>query len=95
MNENKLESLFDAARKEAAPMLPPDFAADVLRAVRRAPVPCASAPFSLCEQLNFLFPRLALVLAAVIILCAVGNFMLPGADDEMVSAEQNFGLEDL
>ncbi len=95
MNENKLKKLFTAARKETAPAPPPDFANDVLRAARREPVTQAARPFSIFEQLNFLFPRLALAAAALIVLCAIGNFMLPGADDEMVSAEQNLSLEDL
>lgn len=95
MNENKLKRLFEAARKETAPMVPTDFADGVLRAVRHEPTPRASAPFSIFEQLNYLFPRLALAAAAVIVLCTIGNFLLPGADDEMVSADQNLSLEDL
>ena len=95
MNENKLKRLFDSARKEPAPAVPPDFAEGVLRAVRREPAARASAPFPIFDQLNFLFPRLAAAAAVVIVLCAIGNLMLPGADDEMVSAEQNLSLEDL
>ena len=37
MNESKLKQLFESARKETAPAPPPDFAADVLRAVHREP----------------------------------------------------------
>jgi hypothetical protein len=95
MNENKLKRLFDSARKETAPAVPPDFAAGVLRAVRREPGPRAVAPFSIFDQLNYLFPRLALAAVVVILLCALGNLLLPGADAEMVSADQNLSLEDL
>ena len=95
MTGKKLNHLFDHARKKTAPMVPPDFAEGVLRAIRLEPTPRASAPFSIFDQLNFLFPRLALAAAAVIVLCAIGNFILPGADDEIVTADQNMNLEDL
>ena len=95
MTEKKLNHLFEQARNESAPPVPPDFAAGVLRAVRREPSPRAPAPASIFDQLNFLFPRLALAAAAVIVLCVLGNCLLPAADDEIVSADQNMNLEDL
>lgn len=90
-----MQRLFDLARQETAPEAPPEFAEGVLRDVRREPGPRASASFPMFEQLNFLFPRLALAAAVVIVLCAIGNFLLPGADDEMVSADPTMSLEDL
>ena len=74
MNEKKIKQLFTAARNEAAPLPPPDFAADVLRAVRREPAAAAAPATSLFDQLNFLFPRFALAAAAVIVLCVAADF---------------------
>ena len=74
MNEEKIKQLFTAARSEAAPLPPADFAADVLRTVRREPPVVAAQSTSLFDQLNFLFPRLALAAAVVIGLCVVANF---------------------
>ncbi len=76
MNENKLKRLFAAARNESAPAAPEDFAADVLRAVRREPPPDRITFFG---QLNFLFPRFALAAAAVIVLCVAADFGLTAA----------------
>ena len=69
MNEKKIKQLFTAARTEAAPLPPASFAADVLRAVRRAPIVAAPPVASLFDQLNFLFPRFALAAVLVIGLC--------------------------
>ena len=74
MNEKKLNQLFASARNEAAPPPPADFAADVLRAVHREPTVAAPPAASLFDQLNFLFPRLALAAAVVIGLCVAADF---------------------
>ena len=74
MNEKKLKQLFTAARNGTAPVPPPDFAADVLRAVRRAPRENLTRADSVFAQLNFLFPRLALAAAVVIGLCVAADF---------------------
>ncbi len=74
MNEKKIKQLFTVARNEAAPLLPADFAADVLRAVCHEPKVAALPAVSPFDQLNFLFPRLALAAAAVIVLCVAADF---------------------
>ena len=79
MNEKKLKQLFASARKEVAPAVSPDFAGDVLRAVRREPVPGPAESFSVWEHLNALFPRLALAAAAVIVLCVAADWGLTAA----------------
>lgn len=79
MNENKLKQLFEPARKETAPVPPPDFAADVLRAIRREPPASLKKQFSIFDQLNLLFPRIALAAAAVVILCVTADFALTAA----------------
>ncbi|MDR3458190.1 MAG: hypothetical protein P4N60_12140 [Verrucomicrobiae bacterium] len=79
MNEKKLKRLFEAARKEAAPVPPADFAADVLRALPRGPVAEAAEANSVFDQLNRLFPRLALAAAAIILLCVAADYGLTSA----------------
>jgi hypothetical protein len=102
MNEKKLKQLFAAARNETAPAAAPDFAGDVLRAVRREPVPAPAESFSVWEHLNALFPRLALVAAAVIVLCVAADWGLtaagvPGIGDgaAQVTSQFLFNSEDL
>jgi hypothetical protein len=102
MNEEKLKKLFAAAHTESAPEPPQDFPADVLRAIHREP---QSAPepqtFSLFDQLNFLFPRIALTAVAVIVLCVAADYGLTAAgvpelgdEAEQVSAQQFFAPDD-
>ena len=74
MNEKKIKQLFTAARSETAPLPPTAFAADVLRAVHREPTVSATPAASLFDQLNYLFPRLALAAAVVIGLCVAADF---------------------
>jgi len=86
MNKRKLDQLFKFARREPAPAPPADFAADVLRAVRREPRAAVPSTLSIFDQLNRLFPRIALASAAVIILCVALDFGLtasgmPGLSD--------------
>ena len=78
MNDKKLKQLFDSERNEVAPAPSAEFAADVLRAVRREP-PLQPESFSIFDQLNFLFPRLALAAAVVIVLCVAADFGLTAA----------------
>lgn len=73
MNEKKINQLFTSARNEAAPLPPADFATDVLRAVRCEPVLSAPPAASLFDQLNYLFPRLALAAVVVIGLCVAAD----------------------
>jgi len=76
---HKLKQLFAAARNEAAPLPAQEFAAAVLRAVRREPAPPAGETFSLGDQLNRLFPRVVPAAAAVILLCVAADYGLTTA----------------
>lgn len=69
MKPKTLNRLFAAARNEMPPESPADFAAGVLRVVRREPPREAVTLPSVWAQLNALFPRVALAAAALIILC--------------------------
>ena len=76
MNGQKLKKLFAAARRETAPAPPADFAADVLRAIRREK-PVSSPPtISVFDQLNRLFPKLVCAAAAVIVLGIAADYAL-------------------
>ena len=79
MNARKWKQLFDAARKKAAPVPPPDFAAGVLRAIRSERRPANAATLSLADQLNLLFPRLAWAAAAIITLSVAADWALTAA----------------
>jgi len=79
MNEKKLKQLFESALKESAPVPPPDFAAGVLRAAHRETPARLKEQFSIFDQLNLLFPRIALAAAAVVILCVTADFGLTAA----------------
>jgi hypothetical protein len=77
MNERKLKMLFAAARKEISPAPPEDFAGDVLRAIRNeSKIPEA---YSIFDQLNLLFPRIALTAVAIILLCLAADYGLTAA----------------
>jgi hypothetical protein len=76
MNERKLNQLFDAARKERAPVPPEGFDQAVLQSVRRDPPSAARPPLSLLDQLNLLFPRLALAAAAIVLMCVAGELAI-------------------
>jgi hypothetical protein len=79
MNKRKLNRLFELARNEPAPVPPEDFAADVLRAIHREPQDTVRRTLSVFDQLNLLFPRIALAAAAVIVLCVAADFGLTAA----------------
>jgi len=102
MNDNKLNRLFAAARKHPAPVPAPDFAADVLRAVRREPAVAAGEPLAIFDQLNRLFPRLALAAAALIVVSLATDYGLTatdwpdlGAGVAQVSSQLLFNPEEL
>ncbi|HEX4350670.1 MAG TPA: hypothetical protein VH251_09785 [Verrucomicrobiae bacterium] len=102
MNDKKLKRLFALARNEAAPAPSPDFAEEVLRAVRREPQPVAAESISIWEHLNALFPRLALASAVVIVLCVAVDWGLtaagvPGISDgaTQLTSQFLFNSEDL
>lgn len=79
MNHRKLNQLLAAARRETAPAPPAEFAADVLRAIRREPPVAAPDILSVFDQLNLWFPRLALAASAVIVLCVAADYGLTAA----------------
>jgi hypothetical protein len=97
MNADKIKKLFAAARNETAPLPSANFADGVLRAVRREPPTTARASVSIFDQLNVLFPRLALAAAAVIVLCIAADFGftsagLPELDDGAAQLSAQFDL---
>jgi len=64
----RIDRLFAMARSEPAQEPPPGFASRVIRALPDRALSNAPTP-SLWDQLNALFPRLALVSALVMALC--------------------------
>ncbi|MFZ0829120.1 MAG: hypothetical protein WAO02_17035 [Verrucomicrobiia bacterium] len=66
MNERKWKQLVAAARNEPAPAPSEAFEMNVLRAIRREEPAALPGPFSIFDQLNLLFPRLAWAAAAII-----------------------------
>jgi hypothetical protein len=71
MNDRKLKKLFELTRGET-PSAPPDgFDSRVMFVLRREPR--AGAP-SLWDQLEQLFPRLAVAMVLVIGICVAGDF---------------------
>jgi hypothetical protein len=79
MNHRKLKKLFASARPETAPVPSEDFAADVLRAIRREGPATAPETISIFDQLNHWFPRLAMAASAVIMLCVAADYGLTAA----------------
>ena len=80
MSGKKLQQLFQAARQSAAPEPSAGFAEEVVDAIRREPPsPPRGAP-SLFDELNALFPRLALATLAVMALGVAANLALGTAD---------------
>ena len=79
MNERKWKQLFAAARHEAAPAPSADFEAGVLRAIRGERRTVPPETFSIFDQLNLLFPRLAWAAAAIIALSVVADWGLTAA----------------
>lgn len=73
MNPHKLQKLFDSAKREPAPKAEPGFDQQVMSAIRQE-IPARAA--SLAEQLNALFPRLAVAAATVILLCLAADWAL-------------------
>lgn len=76
MTGKKLNQLFQAARQDAAPEPPAGFADDVVRAIRREPPPARPGELALFDQLNAMFPRMALAALAVMVLGIAANLAL-------------------
>ncbi len=79
MNDKKLKQLFAAAHRQAAPTPPADFAGDVLRAIHNSPPPTTSAMPSLFDQLDALFPRIAVGALAIMALGVATDYGLSAA----------------
>jgi hypothetical protein len=79
MNGQKLKKLFDTARNQATPVPSADFIAGVLRAVRLEKTVPSARTFSIFDQLNLLFPKLALAATVVIVLGVAADFGLTAA----------------
>jgi hypothetical protein len=101
MNEKKLSHLFAAARRSPAPDSSPEFAAAVLRAVRRLPPERRPAAVSIFDQLNAWFPRVALAAAALIVLCVAVELgdttTTPSSGDDSTAepSQAFFNVEDI
>jgi len=98
MDENKLTRLFAAARNESAPAPPDGFAAEFLRLLGRELRSGPSATASLWDQLDALFPRLALAAAVVIVLCLAADWGvtaagLPGISDGTAQVATQYFLD--
>lgn len=75
MNDKNLNQLFGAARREP-PVAPTEgFELLVMQQISRHPT---RAELSISDVLGMWFPRLAMVAAAVIALCVVGDFVSSG-----------------
>jgi len=71
MNDRKLQKLFDLTRGETPPAPPEGFDSRVMAALRRESR--AGAP-SLWDQLEHLFPRLAVATVLIIGICVAVDF---------------------
>jgi hypothetical protein len=76
MKKNRLEKLFHMAKGESVHKARTGFEIRVMRAIRQE-VP--AQPASLLDQLNALFPRLALACAMCILLCLSAEVVLTNA----------------
>jgi hypothetical protein len=85
MKPDPLDKLFAAAAKAPPPVPSADFAADVLRAVRRPPSREA-APATFADQLAALLPRIAVATALIVACCAAADFALDSLGRTSLSA---------
>ena len=70
MNDRKLKQLFTTAKSETAALPDEGFASLVMRQIQSNP---ARAELTISDLLGMWFPRLAVVAAAVIALCVIGD----------------------
>lgn len=78
MKKQKLNQLFEAARKQVSPAPPNNFEVRVLREIQREPAGTMKA--SLFDQLNFLFPRVAVGAVAIVIACTLFEVLADSPD---------------
>ena len=76
MSGDKLNQLFQAARREDDPAPPATFADDVVRVLRREPAEPAPGRPSLWDELNAGFPRLIVAALVVLALGLAANLAL-------------------
>lgn len=86
MNDEKLKKLFAAARSEMPPTPPSGFDEQVIRAMRNE---VRRAPVSLWEQLDALFPRLAIASVLVVGACVLGDYYYSAVHPAGLEAEVN------
>jgi hypothetical protein len=86
MNDEKLKKLFELARSEIAPAPPEGFDARVVHALRRE---AAASPVSLWDQLEALFPRMAVATVLLMGLCVLGDYSLAAVYPASFSAQMN------
>ncbi len=72
MNDQRLNQLFSAAKKEKSPAPSEGFDLLVMQQIQRDP---SRAELSIADLLGMWFPRLALAAVAVIALCVVTEFV--------------------
>jgi hypothetical protein len=71
MNDEKLKQLFESARRESPPSPTEEFDARILRAVQRE---SRLTPVTFWDQLEVLFPRLAVASLLVVGICFLGDY---------------------
>lgn len=76
MNDEKLNQLFQAARRDPPPSAEPGFENLVLAALRNDSQHAEPEVVSLFDQLGRWFPRLACAAVVIIALCVVADFGL-------------------
>ena len=72
MNDRKLNQLFNAAKDETPAAPNEGFAFLVMQQIQRDP---ARTELAISDVLNLWFPRLAVVAAAVIAICVIGEMV--------------------
>lgn len=75
MNDNRLNQLFNAARRETPAAPAEGFEMLVMQQIQRQP---GHAEPSISDVLGLWFPRLAVAAAAIIAVCVIGDFMSSG-----------------
>jgi hypothetical protein len=75
MNDNKLNRLFNAARRETPVAPTTGFELLVMQQIQRQP---GRAEPSISDVLGRWFPRLAVAAAAIIAVCVIGDFISSG-----------------
>jgi hypothetical protein len=75
MNDNRLNQLFNATRRETPAAPTEGFELLVMQQIQRQP---GRMEPSISDVLGLWFPRLAVAAAAIIAVCVIGDFMSSG-----------------